>query len=260
MTLLPLTGSLSPLGATRRAAPAYPISTTDMALWLRSDTNLYQSSGGTTAVTADNDPVGYVGDVRNNGVYAYQSINTSKRPLYKTGILNGYPALRFDGANDSLLVPNIALDAFFTLFVVARTTTAKPLFIEHGADVNSYDGFYFYGTSYQTFYIKRTAFHYINLSSGWLGNTNVIAGAVYDGILPAVRKAGIAVTASSYGGSARTDTTTTENLNIFSRNQTAVFSEGDLFELIIYNRAMTTGEQNEVGAYLAARYSLTWTT
>lgn len=257
MTLLPLAGSLSPLSTARKRG--YPISTTEMALWLRSDTNLYQSSGGTTSVTADNDPVGYVGDVQNNGVYAYQNIDTSKRPLYKTGILNGYPALRFDGANDSLLVPNIALDAFFTMFVVARTTTAKPLFIEHGANVNTTDGFYIYGSNSDTLVIKRFVLSIIDSAAGWLGGGNSIISGLYAGSMPEVRKNGTAQS-GIYRGSAVSDTAFTGNLNIFSRNQTAIFSEGDLFELILYNRELSTGEQNEVGAYLAARYSLSWAT
>lgn len=58
---------------------------------------LFQDSAGTTPVTADGDPVGYMADKSGNGNHATQSIAAS-RPVYRTdGTLHW---LEFDGVDD----------------------------------------------------------------------------------------------------------------------------------------------------------------
>lgn len=62
----------------------------------------FQNSNGTTAATADNDPVGYLADKGPNGYHMTQSDNSS-RPLLRTSVQGGRAALLFDGANDHLI-------------------------------------------------------------------------------------------------------------------------------------------------------------
>lgn len=58
---------------------------------------LFQDAAGATPVTADGDPVGYMGDKSGNGNHMTQSISAS-RPIYKTdGTLHW---LYFDGVDD----------------------------------------------------------------------------------------------------------------------------------------------------------------
>ena len=64
---------------------------------------LFQSSDGTTAVTADDDPVGYSEDGTGNGNNATQSTATA-RPLSVT--IGGVTVLEPDFVNDVLTVPN----------------------------------------------------------------------------------------------------------------------------------------------------------
>jgi len=60
---------------------------------------LFQDAAGTTPVTADGDPVGYVADLSGNGNHATQSISAA-RPLYRTdGTLHW---LEFDEVDDFL--------------------------------------------------------------------------------------------------------------------------------------------------------------
>lgn len=63
-------------------------------------TKLFQNSNGTTAVTADDDPVGYVADVSGKGNTAIQA-TAGRRAAYKTN--SGKPYLNFDGADDRLV-------------------------------------------------------------------------------------------------------------------------------------------------------------
>ena len=60
-------------------------------------TKLFQLSNGTTAVTADSDPIGYVTDLSGNAAHGTQA-TAENRPLYKTGL----PRALFDGTNDSI--------------------------------------------------------------------------------------------------------------------------------------------------------------
>lgn len=61
--------------------------------------NLFQLSGGTTAVTAVTDPVGYCADLSGNGRNATQA-TAGNRPTYNR--INEARGLLFDGSNDSL--------------------------------------------------------------------------------------------------------------------------------------------------------------
>lgn len=72
-------------------------------VWIdASDTStLKQDTAGTTAVTADGDPVGYVASKETTTGGTFQRIDDdSKRPLYK--VVGGYSCLQFDGSNDQI--------------------------------------------------------------------------------------------------------------------------------------------------------------
>ena len=86
------------------AVPAFtPTSISGLQLWLdASDSStLYQNSNGTTAATADGDPVGYWADKSGNGRHATQSDGTKKAAL-KVSNQNGRNVNYFDGVNDNL--------------------------------------------------------------------------------------------------------------------------------------------------------------
>jgi len=63
---------------------------------------LFQNSNGTTAATAEDDPVGYLQDKGPNGHHMTQSTNNN-RPLLKLAAQNAKAALLFDGVNDFLI-------------------------------------------------------------------------------------------------------------------------------------------------------------
>ena len=58
---------------------------------------------------SDGDPVSQWDDESANADHAVQATGANQ-PIYKTGILNGHPVVRFDGSNDYLTLSNI-LDA-----------------------------------------------------------------------------------------------------------------------------------------------------
>lgn len=74
----------------------------NLTAWWSADvaSSMAQSSAGTTAVGANNDPVGYWADLLNG--YPLTQTTNNNRPLYLTSGINSRPALSFDGTNDNL--------------------------------------------------------------------------------------------------------------------------------------------------------------
>jgi len=64
-------------------------------------TKLWQDTAKTIPVTASNDPVAGVDDLSGLGTIIQQSTAT-KRPLYKTAIINGLGGIQLDGVDDFL--------------------------------------------------------------------------------------------------------------------------------------------------------------
>jgi hypothetical protein len=75
----------------------------DFGAWLRQDVGLYTTSVGTTAATADSDPVGLDQDAFGRSNHFSQA-TAGRRPLLRTGTngINGWPALSFDAVDDVL--------------------------------------------------------------------------------------------------------------------------------------------------------------
>jgi hypothetical protein len=191
-----------------------------------------------------------------------EQTDSAKRPIFKTNLLNGKPGVDFDGTNDHLQISSLALDTYISLFVVAKTTTAKPIFIEHSATANSNDGFYFYGASGNHYNVRRTSRNSYSGTSGWFGSTAAQAALVIDAISTpspmgkvylngALQSDGSAAFSNSLA-----DTSVTDTLNIFSRDGASSFSDGDLHELIIYNKPLAQADREKVEGYLAWKWGL----
>lgn len=82
---------------------------------------MYQDSARTTLALANNDPVGSWTDIVGNQ-HASQATST-KCPLLKTNVLNGYRVLQFDKTND-YMEATITARIISTWFIVAKKVTA----------------------------------------------------------------------------------------------------------------------------------------
>lgn len=85
-----VTGTAATLAASLSYSPDH--------LWSSLDGPLWQSSAGSTAVSANNDPVGYIGDSASGGTFHLIQATAGARPLYQTPSIG----LSFDGSNDYL--------------------------------------------------------------------------------------------------------------------------------------------------------------
>jgi hypothetical protein len=88
--------------------------------------SLKQNSDGTTDVTANGDPIGYIGDLSGNGNHARQTVATGSRPLAAFGNQAGKPGASFDGSNDFLTVniPGFQSLTGVTIIQVVKTAAA----------------------------------------------------------------------------------------------------------------------------------------
>lgn len=275
---------MSPRLLRPRASGAFnPRSIANLQLWLDASdvSGMRQLSDGTTAVTADADPVGYWADKSGNGYHATQS-TTNNRPSYRTGVRNGRSTLRWDGNNDSFRVASLPLDATISVFVVAQFNVAGTggnatgnLFIEHSATSNVNSGFAVSGQSSVPQQIHRTvspAFRYAQLGVvGWRGTDWAVAecrfsgGSNIDSVLAYWKNGALqANNGSSSGATTEAGTVTssrsvTADLFIGSRNQASIFSNGDYAEILIYNRPLTDAEHTAVRRYLGGKWGITVT-
>lgn len=99
---------------------------TKLKEWEYAGGTLWQDSARTTAVTANNDPVGAMDDLSTGGNHLLQG-TAGARPTYKTGQINSRPALSFDGGDFLKMAGAIASVAQpVTRWVVMRFTGTPP--------------------------------------------------------------------------------------------------------------------------------------
>jgi hypothetical protein len=181
---------------------------------------------------------------------------SGKRPVFRQNIQNGLPAIEFDGANSQCMqVASLALGSQMTVFTVLECITANTWFMEQSPDINSNDGFYQYGNGFAT-QIKNSGVNVMSANiAGWLGTDPVLAMTKYDGSTALAWKNGALYPGSSGSGSI-TNNTTTNVLNIGSRNQAGLFFDGYLYELIIYNGALSNAQIELINEYLRRKWAI----
>lgn len=94
------------------------------SLWLDASvaSSLFQNSNGTTAATADGDPVGYWADLSGNARHVTQATGT-KRPALKLAIQNGRNVVRGDGVDDTMIKTGLSISQPYTVFIAAQWPT-----------------------------------------------------------------------------------------------------------------------------------------
>lgn len=190
---------------------------------------------------------------------------SGKRPVFKTNLLNGKPGVDFDGTDDCLTIASLALDTYISVFIVAKTTTSKAFLVEHSANANNNDGFYFYGDATAHYTVRRTNKNAYVGTVSWFGSAAAQAGLIINAIssvpnpMGKVYKNGtVQADGLSIYTDSLSDSSVTATLNIGARdNGSAAAMDGDLHELIIYNDAISTGDREKVEGYLAHKWGLT---
>lgn len=163
----------------------------------------------------------------------------TKRPTVKTGAngINGQTALDFDGIDDDLQASNVPLNVYITVVVCGSGfASAKQLFIEHGASTSVESGFYFYGDQIGAWSFRRVSgSSYGGNVANWFGQVAAIGSLRNNGTAFYRKDGGLNLSNGGGAGTMPTNTSITSALNICSRNRIAVFSDGLLGTLQIYD-------------------------
>lgn len=250
MTLTAVGGTLSTVGGTIAGlAGAFSPADLDPALWFDAD-----------AITGlvDGDPVQTWSDGSGNDRHATQA-TAAARPVYKTAMVNGLPAVRFDGVDDNLATPAFAQSTVWTAFVVVKRLSGTD--VASLVDSDSSGGI-------------RIAQHirYANASNAGSVAFNTAGSPFPDeeavtatswSVLSAVRQpTAIAVFVNGTSGSSSATTGTpasgTQPVMLGRWLGDAIqHTHGDIAEIIYYPTALSTSDQADVRQYLGDKYGIT---
>jgi len=234
------------------AVPAFtPASISGLQLWLdASDSStLYQNSNGTTAATADGDPVGYWADKSGNGRHATQSDGT-KRPTLKLNIQNGKPVIRYDGTNDfSQLASTLASNTNHTIFFVYKCPNPPML----GLTNLNFLAPYSTGPYANLFYINNGAgyFEYSDIVNGSQANVR-IQSLVWSSSMPVLYFNGIQIAQNRNG----TQSGTTFYDAIEGNYTRPRYGGADILEIVFYSSDFSDANRILVQNYLNTKWSV----
>lgn len=231
-----------------------------MKLWLDAK-SINQADG--TSVSAWLDQSG-------NQAHMNQA-TSSQQPIYKTNIVNGYPVVRFDGVDDNMSVTDSTklgmlknVDGATTVIVKKNTNytnTANILFISNNttgsrAVTQSY-------TSTVTFdsvggrRLDADSYQALNTSNFANTSFNVITG-VFDYANSDIYMYGNGqLLSSSTAFQTSGQTSNTDSASIGLSIGLATYFTGDIAEVCVWNRALSTNELNQVHTYLFNKYGFT---
>jgi glucose/arabinose dehydrogenase len=229
-------------------------STTGLALWLRADLGVTQTGGAVTQ-WSDQSP---------NNRPATQGTVLSQ-PTLVNGVVNGLPVVRFDGVNDFMTF-TLGVNGLsgMSIFLVAANTVSQT-----GGSSRAERAALFWnetsgwGTLYLTPFQTEVAFRFGTTQPlNWplfsrpssLGSSFSISTAIKDGTTDSLYTNG--VLAFSEGGKLTTIAGCSGTGNIGRGYNNNTFYAGDIAEVIVYDRALTTSERSDVEFYLKSKYGL----
>lgn len=189
------------------------------------------------------DPVANWLDESGNSNDAVQA-DVAKEPLYETGVINGKPALQFDGSNDYLLASTVSIAQPNTFFIVGKSS------------VTPYNYEFFFDGA-----VSRQAFLYSAANVGAFAGSLAFTGTpdtawhifsiIFNGSSSEIYDNGVLISTVNTGANALTGLVIGYDLGDdgFGLN-------GYIAEIIGYDTALGTSNRQAVEAYLATKYAL----
>ena len=255
-------GALVLTGLPIGSASAGPVDLPGLTLWYQADAITPQADGSLLTTWVDSS---------SSGNHAVAPVG--KEPTYRTGgggPFGGMPYVYFSGTgttgkyvqSTSALTGNLTGDLTTTVFTVT-------------GDGASSSGMYNIGNVFAVGGAMGPARDFRGAgvySVEFAGNTPAIFGPVASGTqITEVRKSPGAIntttsfwvngTAQAIGGGSSTNTPNTISapfiLGKFGPSGSGIASWGNVAETIVYNRALSQAEADQVGAYLAVKYAIT---
>jgi len=238
-----------------------PKDISDLVLWL----------DASVGITLNGSDVSGWADQSEHGNDAAQA-TPGKQPLFNSTGLNGFPSLEFDSLEtDEMQIPNDvgtigAISGSFTTYVVCNPQVSFGAGVTLWSKNNNANRFLFDSTGKAESIVAGTpggtdtitSTNPVSLNSNVIMELHYEINATPDGAID------FTVSGADLGGGFSTNsliTVSTAALFIASDGPgLSQFFDGQIAQVLIYNKLLTTVERNHVGIYLAARYGLTWTT
>jgi hypothetical protein len=221
-------------------------------------------SGVHTPATATSDPVGAWLDKSGNARHLTQS-TAGNRPL--VGTQNGRKALTFDGTNDNVsLTPAspVGSSAYTVVAAVKHNLTSQPLYLasplsltasNQGRPIERWQG----GSSQSIVTIGAVTSNVGGSYRSFPDRFVYGLDALKDGI-----SSGTHQVREFLNGATNFDLSnngswavTSQRINIGTRDDNGTQYKGDICELLVYDRRLTTAERQRAERYLAARWDIT---
>ncbi len=147
--------------------------------------------------------------------------------------VNGKVAVYADGG-DLYAIASLQLYTYNATFVVSKSSSPF-LMVEHSANANNNDGFYFYQSSNASWIVRRTTVNYAFGSSDWAGTNQVISSLQYNSSGGVYYKNGAAQSNVAVSGSTLSNTQTTKDLYILARDGLVAPLTGYFQELLLWD-------------------------
>lgn len=248
--------------------PSMPMG--NLRVWLKADADV--TSDGSGAISKWND----VSGLGNNAIQ-----NTpSNQPVFLTNLVNGRPAIRFDGTNDQLMLGVNPASNSFTIFAVAKPSASHEIDLEDntlyseggtlgqryllGGTIN-FEGFGEAGLSvgtngFTSYEYGRNQFfwdHFAALAvhDGNLGAGFSILNVRYTNQQPSLYLNGAFVREGLV--SSRTNSVLGRAIGFGSTGAGNSPYQGDVAEILVFNTPLTTAERQTVERYLNSKYNVT---
>ena len=231
-------------------APFSPANVSGLSLWLKADTGVTTSG---SKVTAWADPSG----TGNNA-----SAQEGYEPTFVSNILNSKPVLRFDGTGPQLGLTSSIGGTAYTILIVCKNN-------------DNVDGSMFFWTTEGNYgrYIASITSETYNASAvnKFILSENDVGGGEGDSVIAwssaavnnnffigtAIQNGGGKAYSNGSGGTGSLGTFIESNtFDLIGGYGFGYELDGDVAEIIAYNRAVTSTERQQVEAYLNTKYAI----
>lgn len=213
-------------------------SDSDLKLWLRADAGVNTSA---TQVWTDQSAAAN---------HAKQS-TAANRPTWTDNILNGRPILRFDGTNDTLAADhdtdfNTSQVSLLTVFKRSTTSSSTLAWKMNSGGNQGYGQQFTSSTNFRSWINGNQA------NGTPASGSFVLAETIYNQTNHKLYLDGTQASSTSYSTAV---TSNTEPFSIGSKGTSSYFN-GDMAEVMVYNRALADADRTDLRAYLYSKYAI----
>jgi len=231
-------------------------STSNLILWLEttSDKSFDTTVGIGDQITTWND-INTQSTTKNN---ATQTVSSSYSPIYTSNLINGLPALEFDGTDDYLSFSGADLiGTNYTAFIVEKRTDGNNNYFiggtgskTNGTLVFGYNSNKMIFNQYKNSYVTGAIFPYSSPTP------RIHCFRFHQAIGRNYHLNGTNITITPSGSVSPTQGLVSYDDAMIAKWATLDYYKGDIAEIIMFNRYLRDGERQEIEDYLSQKWGI----